>query len=469
MHHHPSGRKAFTLIELLVVIAIIAILTVVVIVTLNPAELLRQSRDANRVSDLATLNSAINLYITDQTGVSGFSLGTSTLTYLSIPDPSATTTAGTNCSGLFVTASTSFNCGASQTFRAVNGQGWIPLNFSSISTGAPFGTLPVDPTNNTSSNLYYTYQTDGSTFKIRAVPESQKYLVQAGANPNTMTVGSNLALGGGSWVLVPGNNIFGTNNFWAMKYDAVCTDGKGNALVGVNLDGNGYNNSASACTPSNSGKQIASLPGGNPIVDINQTNAASYCQSIGAHLITNNEWQTITWNAENQPTNWSSGTVGTGYVYSGHNDNLPPNVLVTTSDDTQGYFGETNTGGNQKRTLTLSNGLIIWDMAGNITQWTNDTIVGTNEPNAGPFAWRQFTSITSWGTMTQQTAGPANSGWNSGQGMGQIDSEGTTDPTVYGFNRGGAWYYGVIAGVEMLALGGTPSFTNNAVGFRCTR
>src|ERR1700690_1366993 len=38
-----SSHKAFTLIELLVVIAIIAILAVVVILTLNPAELLRQS------------------------------------------------------------------------------------------------------------------------------------------------------------------------------------------------------------------------------------------------------------------------------------------------------------------------------------------------------------------------------------------------------------------------------------------
>jgi len=113
---HPKGnRSAFTLIELLVVIAIIAILAVVVILTLNPAELLRQSRDSSRLSDLATLTSAINLYNTDQSGSPGFSLGSSSVTYVSIPDPAATTTAGTNCSGLGIpfTLGGSFQCAAS--------------------------------------------------------------------------------------------------------------------------------------------------------------------------------------------------------------------------------------------------------------------------------------------------------------------------------------------------------------------
>jgi prepilin-type N-terminal cleavage/methylation domain-containing protein len=45
--HKYSDHLGFTLIELLVVIAILAIIAVVVILTLNPAELLRQSRDAN--------------------------------------------------------------------------------------------------------------------------------------------------------------------------------------------------------------------------------------------------------------------------------------------------------------------------------------------------------------------------------------------------------------------------------------
>src|SRR5438132_8218990 len=74
-------NKAFTLIELLVVIAIIAILSVVVILTLNPAELLRQSRDSNRISDLATLKSATSLYLVD---VANYNLGSSTVCYLGL-------------------------------------------------------------------------------------------------------------------------------------------------------------------------------------------------------------------------------------------------------------------------------------------------------------------------------------------------------------------------------------------------
>ena len=65
MIKNRKNRKGFTLIELLVVIAIIAVLAVVVVLTLNPAELLRQARDSNRLSDFATMKSAISLYATD--------------------------------------------------------------------------------------------------------------------------------------------------------------------------------------------------------------------------------------------------------------------------------------------------------------------------------------------------------------------------------------------------------------------
>jgi type II secretory pathway pseudopilin PulG len=58
-------RSAFTLIELLVVIAITEILSVVVMLTLNPAELLRQSRDSTRIADMGTLNTALGIFSED--------------------------------------------------------------------------------------------------------------------------------------------------------------------------------------------------------------------------------------------------------------------------------------------------------------------------------------------------------------------------------------------------------------------
>ncbi len=65
------------MIELLVVIGILAILSIVVILVINPTELLKQARDSSRVSDLATINSALNLYVVDN---SSGSLGTASTT-----------------------------------------------------------------------------------------------------------------------------------------------------------------------------------------------------------------------------------------------------------------------------------------------------------------------------------------------------------------------------------------------------
>jgi len=169
---HVSSRKGFTLIELLVVIAIIAILAVVVVLTLNPAELLRQARDSNRLSDMSTLVHAIGSY---QEDFSAGSMGSASTTYLSIPDANATTTAGDACQALGMSTSTTWHCASSSYYRNINAIGWLPINFASTSVGSPLGSLPIDPTNNSSSNLFYTYQTNGNQYEVTATMESQKY------------------------------------------------------------------------------------------------------------------------------------------------------------------------------------------------------------------------------------------------------------------------------------------------------
>jgi formylglycine-generating enzyme required for sulfatase activity len=241
---------------------------------------------------------------------------------------------------------------------------------------------------------------------------------------------------------------------------------------------NGYDNGGNSVNPSNctraNSRQISSLPGGLPIVDISQTQAISYCASIGAHLITNNEWQTIAWNAESQASNWTGGVVGTGGLYIGNANNA--SEYPADPSDANGYAGETNKTivytNDERRTLSLSNGAIVWDMAGNVWQWTSDTIQDQNQPT-GPtpgFAWRQFTAITTWGTMTQQTAGPMNSAWSSTQDIGEIYSDGTSgNTTPYGFFRGGNWGSGGIVGVETLYLIAAPGGAGSNIGFRCAR
>lgn len=166
--------KGFTLIELLVVIAIIAILAVVVVLTLNPAELLRQSRDSNRISDFATLKSALSLYLVDSTSpnLASTTFGYGSC-YLSSTSGNGTTTA--KC-GTFTNTYTSNVSTTSSLYRGVSGTGWIPVNFSGISEGTPFSSLPVDPVNN--SQNYYAYAattTGGYLFELDTFMESKKY------------------------------------------------------------------------------------------------------------------------------------------------------------------------------------------------------------------------------------------------------------------------------------------------------
>lgn len=197
-NENAKKNGGFTLIELLVVIAIIAILAVVVVLTLNPAELMRQARDANRISDMANLNSAISLYQTDQAIAGSISLGSSSVAYLSTPDPAASSTSD-QCQGLGLPLATNFtyNCGSTTSSRAVNGTGWIPVDFQSISSGSPLSSLPADPVNQTSSNLYYVYQTNGNTFALSAFMESQKYAktmqANGGMDPALYQIGSGIS------------------------------------------------------------------------------------------------------------------------------------------------------------------------------------------------------------------------------------------------------------------------------------
>jgi type II secretion system protein G len=66
LYMHRSRRRGFTLIELLVVIAIIGILASIILASLNSAR--EKSRDARRLSDLRQLQTALELYASDNNG-----------------------------------------------------------------------------------------------------------------------------------------------------------------------------------------------------------------------------------------------------------------------------------------------------------------------------------------------------------------------------------------------------------------
>jgi prepilin-type N-terminal cleavage/methylation domain-containing protein len=114
MHKPYLDSRGFTLVELLVVIAIIGILSAVVLISINPAELLRRSRDTGRMNDLVVMRKAI-----DATMASGAAdlLGTAVSCTFANP-----------CKG------------TSTSSRNVDGTGWAKVNLS-----GNVGVLPVDP------------------------------------------------------------------------------------------------------------------------------------------------------------------------------------------------------------------------------------------------------------------------------------------------------------------------------------
>ncbi|MCX6702473.1 MAG: hypothetical protein NTW60_01225, partial [Candidatus Wolfebacteria bacterium] len=242
-----------------------------------------------------------------------------------------------------------------------------------------------------------------------------------------------------------------------------------------------YYDSSAPCTSAN-GKYIASTPDGYPIAYISHNTALTYCQSLGAHLLTNDEYMTIARNAEQVSGNWSGGSPGSGYMYPGHNDNAPAYALIADTNDANGYFGETNQGGNQRRTLTLSNGSVIWDMAGNVYQHVqrsvnnagdNTNTITTPTCSSGA-TWCEYAGagahITAWNdaSFSAATVGPSNGSWYSSQGMGQVyPATGANSGTV--FFRGGNWNNGTYGGVFTLFLTWGTGNAGDYVGFRCAR
>lgn len=248
------------------------------------------------------------------------------------------------------------------------------------------------------------------------------------------------------YVAVPGNSSLSVDAFCVMEFEA------------KNVSG----------TPT-------SQAGGTPWVPINQTDAKAECTSLGANydLISNPEWMTIAFEIEKTPSNWSGSAVGSGQLNRGHTDNSPGSALAVT-DVNDPYIGTGNNSGQavgsgweQKRTHTLSNGSVLWDIAGNVWEWTDWSLGGglISGPTSCPASWTELPDVAC-GALSSADYLPDNpsgqSTYNSSYGLGRFFG-GSGGAAL----RGGNWSNGTNAGAFTLNLSNAPSLTGTSIGFRC--
>ena len=247
------------------------------------------------------------------------------------------------------------------------------------------------------------------------------------------------------FIVVPGNSHYGTSDFCVMKYEA-----------------------------KNVGGTATSQAAGAPWSNISQANARTAAENAcsGCHLITEAEWMTIAMNAISVPSNWVSGTVGTGTMYRGHSDSSPGSALVASSNDGDGYSGTGNDSpSEQRRTLALSNGEIIWDFAGNAWEWTDATITSGQPGQPGDptyYTWKDYDSGSFQWNNLPITSRPTGTLYSRSQGVGGLFSNVNGSDTRV-FARGGYWGNGNNAGVLTLKLDNLPATVGVPFGFRVAK
>lgn len=263
-----------------------------------------------------------------------------------------------------------------------------------------------------------------------------------------------------NYVKVPANNDLGTAEFCVMKYEA--------RVVG------GIAVSQASGTPAN-----YMLPRGDSTTP---GSAIKLClnEGPGYALISNNQWQAIARNIETAESggvylNWSNGSnTGNNFINMGHSDGSPndgvyaytlaaaaDNAPCTGTEQTN-CTDNTHADFSQKRTHTLSNGQVIWDFSGNVSEWVSDV-----DLNPGTDGSAGYVAAETWsgGATGKLKWGP--SGSYTGKTTGLRGGLGY----VY-FNWGGAQRGGIGDGNAGI-FSVTPSDPNggssipNYDGFRC--
>ena len=306
--------------------------------------------------------------------------------------------------------------------------------------------------------------------KILSTPSIQVlvlslFLVSCDGNKSTQVLGQSLQSFScpENFVPIPALKGYTKNDFCVMKYEAKNT--------GAFTRGDGTDDFS------------ISTAEGPPWTYIDRTDAITKCQTMGTgyDLISNNEWQSIARNIELVESNWSTGIVGDGGLNQGHSDRIPLEALAASGDDNKACEGtgqtcNSTTWNSQRRTHTLSNGEVIWDIAGNVFEW----VKGFNLVFFRETIWISLITDKNIGELfnlngDKKTAkghfGPSGdysnlntSPWG-GLGSGMFGQGGDRGSEIL---RSSDYSSGLSSGVFTTQLDMQEEYTEERIGFRCT-
>ena len=315
-------------------------------------------------------------------------------------------------------------------------------------------TLGSDAVTEGSTNLYFTNTRARGSLTVSGGLLS--YDSSTGAL--TLTPSATVGTGGGAaytpssgcptgYILVPGDTDYGTTDFCVMKYEAKFGDkGAESRMTGLPARGN-----------------------------VSQSDAKASCRNLGPGyaLINNAEWMTLAANVANVASNWSGGTVGNTSLNRGHNFSAP--LAAAADSDPCNGTGQTCSSSVwhiNRRTHTLSNANVIWDLAGNVWEWV-DYNNYEDKPTPAIVAWTEYTGVTGTTTMAKTSLVPSNAqktwwnnSWNGAtNGIGQYYPG--TNSSGGALLRGGNSADGSSSGVFTARLNSAPSSASTDFGFRC--
>lgn len=327
---------------------------------------------------------------------------------------------------------------------------FIVANPTTISTGA-VSAITCTASDADSDTLTYTWTAasgtitgTGATVNWTAPASSSTYTINIAVSDGhggSDQASVNITVFVSEWVLVPGNPLFGTSDFYVMKYEA-----------------------------KNVGGVAVSQADAGPWGSIDHPSAIAACAALGAgaHLLTIPEVQTINRNIEAQTANWADGIIGS--LVSAGGGLKRGNVGITDSASYNGNDPEYGTGRNTKAKLVLSNNGELWDWSGNVWEWVYGAgAAGTlGTPEGVTFTtgtWYEWDHVAL--NEERPIVGPSNNSWTCENGMGVYWSDASTGVIA----RSGYWASGANTG--LFSFVGAASYSlfdiPPSLGFRCGR